>query len=60
MKVAPKTAIKSQIESGYLYLGDTAVNYRLELTLDKQKIVSNVIKINLMKKQLLYLGKLFD
>lgn len=60
MKLPPKTAIKSQIESDYLYLGDTTVNYRLELTLDKKKIVSNEIKISLMKKQLLYLGKPFD
>jgi hypothetical protein len=60
MKLPPRTAIRSQIESGYLFLGDTAVNYRLELMLGKQKIISNSIKINLMKKQLPYLGKPFD
>lgn len=60
MKLPPKRAIKSQIESDYLYLGDTTVNYRIELTFGKQKIVSNTIKINLMKKQLPYLGKSFN
>jgi hypothetical protein len=60
MKLPPKTAIASQLEAGYLNLGDTAVNYRLELTVDRQKIVSNSIRINLMKQQLPYLGKPVD
>lgn len=60
MKLPPHTAITSQIESDYLNLGDTSVYYRLELTLGKQKIISNSIKINLMKKQLPFLGKPFD
>jgi hypothetical protein len=56
-RLAPKTAIESQIESQYIGLGDTTVDYRIELNLNKQTIVSNSIKINLMKKQLPYLGK---
>lgn len=60
MKLPPKTAIESQIESQYIGLGDTTVDYRIELILDKQTIVSNSIKINLMKKQLPYLGKKFE
>lgn len=60
MKLPPQTAIKMQIESEYLNLGDTTVYYRLELTLGEQKIISNSIKINLMKKQLPFLGKPFD
>jgi hypothetical protein len=60
MKLPPHTVIASQIESEYLNLGDTSVYYRLELTLGKEKIISNDIKINLMKKQMPFLGKPFD
>lgn len=60
MKLPPKTMIESEIESDYIGLGDTTVNYRLELCLDNRKLFSNSIKISLMKKQLPYLGKEFD
>lgn len=60
MKLAPKTAIESQIECDYLNLGDTTVDYRLELSLGKQTITSNRIKVNLMRKQLQFIGKNFD
>ena len=56
-KLPPHTAIESEIESDYTGMGDTTVDYRLELRLGKQLIISNSIKINLMKKQLPYLGK---
>lgn len=56
-KLPPHTAIESEIESDYTGMGDTTVDYRLELRLGKELISSNSIKINLMKKQLLYLGK---
>lgn len=60
MKLPPKQAIESHIESQYIGLGDTTVEYRLELNLDNRKIASNSIKINLMKKQLPYLGNKFE
>lgn len=60
MKLPPKTVIESQIESDFLNLGDTAVNYRLELVLGNRKIISNPIKIHLMKQQVPYLGKSFQ
>ncbi len=60
MKLPPKTAIKTQIDSEYLNLGDTTFDYRLELTLGNQKITSNSVKINLMKKQVPFLGKPFN
>lgn len=60
MKLPPKNVIQSEIESDLINVGDTTVDYRLELTLGKQKIVSNSIKINLLKKQLPYLDKKFE
>ncbi len=60
MKLPPKMATLSEIESDRVNLGDTVVDYRLELTLGKQKIVSNSIKIYLLKKQLRYLDKQSD
>ena len=60
MKLAPKTVIISEIESQYIGLGDSTVNYRLEFTFEKRKVISNSIKINLMRKQLPYLGKTFE
>ena len=59
-KLPPQTAIKAQIESDYLNMGDITVHYRLELTLDKQRILSNSIRIKLMKKQLPFLRMSFD
>jgi hypothetical protein len=59
-KLPPGTAIESEMECYYIGLGDTTVNYRVELTVDKQTFFSNSIKINLMKNQLPYLGKPFN
>lgn len=60
MKLPPQTALAAEIESDFLNLGNEPLDYRIELTLGKQKIVSNTIGIHLMKKQLPFLGKDFD
>lgn len=60
MKLAPRNAVESRIESSYIGLGDTKVNYRLELTLDDETYISNSIDVYLMNKQLSYMGKSYD
>jgi hypothetical protein len=59
MKLAPHTAMESRLDSYYMNMGDTTFNYRIEMLLPGRKIVSNPIQINLMRKQVPYLGKSF-
>lgn len=55
----PQTAVTAEIESQFLNLGDAGAGYRIELSLNSRKIVSNTIGIHLMPQQLPYLGKTF-
>src|SRR5437868_2657814 len=55
----PKQVMRLYFDCQYMNLGDTTVNYKLGMSLPNQTIFSNTIRINLMKKQLPFLGKDF-
>lgn len=59
-KLAPGMAIETQVDAGYLNMGDMPLLYRVEFKYGDQLIVSNNIPITLMRAQKPYLGKKFD
>lgn len=56
MQLNPRCFIECRIESNYINIGDTTLNYRIDFLSDSIVYHSNAIKINLMKNQLNYIG----
>jgi hypothetical protein len=56
-KLPPRTALESNMDNEYTNMGDSIFQYRVELILNEQKIISNAVPIRFMKKQIPYLGK---
>lgn len=57
-RLPPRWAVSAEIECDYLFVGDTLVEYRLELKLPRgQILVSNAVRVPLLREQLAYAGR---
>jgi len=60
LQLPPLHLIECELEANFIHLGNEELDFRIEFSAEDLSIVSNSIKIRLMKEQLPYLGRVFE